>query len=242
MASGVRSRNRKRSHQDEGQVDDDLSIPEASIAQKSRNRKRSRIESQVDDDLIIPEASVAQPIDPEVGDEVDDPETYYDYDAEDPPEKPDLPDWKGDELAPLVKDLVKKKRWSKQDKEQVVSLMRGRPGFDLSQECCSPENIDVCDTFIHKFNKLLDQDPALVEVVDPVYIVFQRPVAGFPVGFPGAVPPFMVALNGSQEVWRANGASLERQYGNCRDWGATIRERYGGMNFWIFRSRPHERW
>lgn len=209
------------------------------VSSKPVSRKRSR---EDDDDLSKVQGKVVQSIDLEVGAEVDDPETDYDYDAEDPPEKASLPVWKGDELAPLVKDLVKKKRWSREEKEIVVKLMTGRPGFDLSRENCSAENVGICDAFIDKFNKLLDQDPALVNVVDPVYIVFQTPVAGFPAGFPGNVPPFMAQLNGSQQVWMANGASLERQYGNCRDFGARIQERFGAINFWIFRSRPHERW
>jgi hypothetical protein len=211
----------------------------ARLLHKPVSRKRSR---EDDDDSRKVQGRVVKSIDLEVGAEVDDPEADYDYDAEDPPEKSILPVWKGDELAPLVKDLVKKKRWSRKEKDMVVKLMTGRPGFDLSRENCSAENVGICDAFISKFNKLLDQDPALVNVVDPVYIVFQTPVAGFPSGFPGNVSPFVVQLDGSQQVWMDNGASLERQYGNCRDFGARIQERFGAIIFWIFRSRPHERW
>lgn len=212
---------------------------------RNSERKRSRQdEGEADDDVGNAQTNIIRSLNLEVGAEVDDPEseTDYDFDAEDPPEKPSHPAWKGDELAPLVKDLVNKKRWSKDDKARVVELMIGRPGFDLSRGNCATENINVCDAFIDRFNKLLDEDPNLLEVVDPVFIVFQRPAAGFPAEFPGHVPPFMVQLDGSQEVWRADGVSLERQYGNCRDFGVRIQERFGNINFWIFRSKPHERW
>jgi len=145
-----------------------------------------------------------------------------------------------DELYPIIKNVAQKPRecWSKEEKEALISSLRGVRSFDASQ-ASSPLAAAALQNFFFEYTEWVLSDKNARYALDPYCVIFNFGSTGIPAGWVESLALMpasfgITPLNGSNFAYTVGGDKPSTQMGNARQFCGFMMGRHPGTNAWVF--------